>query len=60
MATNALSVSDISIVQVRLVEVRDTGHIIEVYQRENGILKKATTLFKTDMLTSPLLPGFTC
>ena len=27
MATNALSVSDISIVQVRLVEVRDTGHI---------------------------------
>ncbi len=34
--------------------------LIEVYQRENGILKKATTLFKTDILTSPLLPGFSC
>ena len=34
--------------------------LIEVYQRENGILKKAITLFKTDILTSPLLPGFTC
>ena len=33
---------------------------IEVYQRENGVLKKAMTLFKTDRLTSPLLPGFNC
>jgi Uma2 family endonuclease len=34
--------------------------LIEVYRRENGILKKAITLFKTDQLTSPLLPGFSC
>ncbi len=34
--------------------------LIEVYKRENGILKKATTLFKPDILTSPLLPGFSC
>ncbi|MBD1805614.1 Uma2 family endonuclease [Microcoleus sp. FACHB-SPT15] len=33
---------------------------IEVYRRENGVLKKAMTLFKTDRLTSPLLPGFSC
>lgn len=34
--------------------------LIEVYRRENGILKRALTLFKTDQLTSPLLPGFSC
>ncbi|HEY9650783.1 MAG TPA: Uma2 family endonuclease [Coleofasciculaceae cyanobacterium] len=34
--------------------------LIEVYRRENGVLKKAMTLFKTDRLTSPLLPGFSC
>jgi len=33
---------------------------IEVYRRENGVLKKALTLFKADRLTSPLLPGFSC
>ena len=33
--------------------------LIEVYQHENGVLKKAITLFK-NILTSPLLPGFTC
>ncbi len=33
---------------------------IEVYRRENGVLKKAMTLFKADRLTSPLLPGFSC
>lgn len=33
---------------------------IEVYRRENGVLKKAMTLFKADCLTSPLLPGFSC
>lgn len=32
--------------------------LIEVYRRENGILKKALTLFKVDQLTSPLLPEF--
>lgn len=32
--------------------------LIEVYRRENGVLKKAMTLFKADRLTSPLLPGF--
>lgn len=31
---------------------------IEVYRRESGILKKISTLFKTDRLESPLLPGF--
>ncbi len=34
--------------------------LIEVYRRENGILKKEITLFKGDKLTSPLLPGFIC
>ena len=34
--------------------------LIEVYRRENGILKKVLTLFTTDQLTSPLLPGFSC
>ncbi|HEY9743223.1 MAG TPA: Uma2 family endonuclease, partial [Coleofasciculaceae cyanobacterium] len=33
---------------------------IEVYRRENGVLKKAMTLFQADRLTSPLLPGFSC
>jgi Uma2 family endonuclease len=33
---------------------------VEVYRRENGILKKTLTLFKTDQLTSPLMPGFSC
>mgnify|MGYP003445092560 FL=1 len=31
---------------------------IEVYRRENGVLKLAMTLFETDNLTSSLLPGF--
>ena len=31
---------------------------VEVYRRENGILKLAMTLFKEDNLTSPFLPGF--
>ena len=31
---------------------------VEVYLRENGVLKLAMTLFKEDNLTSPLLPGF--
>ncbi len=33
---------------------------IEVYRRDNGILKLAATLFTEDHLTSPLLPGFSC
>jgi len=33
---------------------------IEVYRRENGILKKVLTLWEGDDLTSPLLPGFCC
>lgn len=33
---------------------------IEVYRRENGILKKVMTLFEGDDLTSPLLPEFSC
>lgn len=31
---------------------------IEVYRRENGILKKTMTWFKADRITSPALPGF--
>ncbi len=34
--------------------------LIEVYRRENGVLKKAMTLFPADQLTSGLLPGFSC
>ncbi len=34
--------------------------LIEVYRRENGILKLQMTLYATDCLTSPLLPDFTC
>ena len=33
---------------------------IQVYRRENGILKLEMTLFETDTLTSPLLPEFSC
>nr|WP_271254282.1 Uma2 family endonuclease [Pseudanabaena sp. Chao 1811] len=33
---------------------------IQVYRRENGILRLAMTLFTTDTLTSPLLPEFSC
>lgn len=34
--------------------------LIEVFRRENAILKKAMTLLKADRLTSFLLPGFSC
>lgn len=33
---------------------------IKVYRREEGGLKLAATLFKDDVLTSPILPGFSC
>ncbi|NUN65524.1 Uma2 family endonuclease [Pseudanabaena biceps] len=33
---------------------------VQVYRRENGILKLAMTLFVSDILTSPLLPDFSC
>jgi len=33
---------------------------IEVYWREQAILKLVVTLFNQDELTSPLLPGFSC
>jgi len=33
---------------------------LEVYRRENGLLKKAATLFSGDRLISPLLPGCNC
>jgi Uma2 family endonuclease len=33
---------------------------IAIYRREDGVLKQALTLFKSDQLTSPLLPGFSC
>ncbi|MCW6049580.1 Uma2 family endonuclease [Lyngbya sp. CCAP 1446/10] len=31
---------------------------VEIYRRENGVLKLAMTLFKEDNLSSPLLPDF--
>ena len=33
---------------------------IQIYRRENGILKLAMTLFASNTLTSPLLPEFAC
>ena len=33
---------------------------IQIYRRENGILKLAMTLFASDTLTSTLLPEFSC
>ncbi|MDX2257267.1 MAG: Uma2 family endonuclease [Pseudanabaenaceae cyanobacterium bins.39] len=33
---------------------------IQVYRRENGVLKLAMTLFESDTITSPLLPEFAC
>ncbi len=33
---------------------------IQVYRREQGVLKLAMTLFESDTLTSPLLPDFSC
>lgn len=33
---------------------------IEVYRREQAVLKLVNTLFSTDELTCPLLPGFVC
>ncbi len=33
---------------------------VQVYRRENGVLKLAMTLFESDTLTSSLLPDFSC
>lgn len=33
---------------------------VEIYRRENAVLKLAATLYKEDNLNSPLLPDFTC
>ncbi|MFN3927201.1 MAG: Uma2 family endonuclease [Pseudanabaenaceae cyanobacterium] len=33
---------------------------IEVYRRENGVLKLTMTLYSEDVITSPLLPDFAC
>jgi Uma2 family endonuclease len=33
---------------------------VEVYRRENGVLKLAMTLYASDNLSSPLLSDFTC
>jgi Uma2 family endonuclease len=35
-------------------------HRIELYQRNNGVLILEKTLDETDMLHTPLLPGFNC
>jgi Uma2 family endonuclease len=36
------------------------GRSVEVYRRENAVLKLAATLYEQDELTSPVLPGFSC
>jgi Uma2 family endonuclease len=33
---------------------------VEVYRRENSVLKLVATLYPKDELTSPVLPGFSC
>jgi len=33
---------------------------VEIYRRENNLLKLVVTLFVIDNLTSPMLPGFSC
>ena len=33
---------------------------VEVYRREKAILELVATLYVSDELTSPLMPGFTC
>lgn len=33
---------------------------LEIYRRDNAILKLAATLFKDDIIDSPLLPQFGC
>ncbi len=33
---------------------------IAIYRREEGVLKQALMFFASDILTSPLLPGFSC
>jgi Uma2 family endonuclease len=33
---------------------------LEVYRRDQAMLRLAATLFAEDVLTSPLLPGFSC
>lgn len=35
-------------------------HCVEVYRRENAALKLVATLYSSDELTSPILPGFSC
>ncbi len=34
--------------------------LIEIFRRDNGVLVKAITLYTKDILTSPLLPDFSC
>jgi len=36
------------------------GRSLEIYQREDAVLKLAKTLYENDVLESPLLPGFSC
>jgi Uma2 family endonuclease len=33
---------------------------VEIYQRQNAVLKLAATLYRQDEITSPILPGFSC
>src|SRR5579863_2650875 len=33
---------------------------LEVYRRQEAVLKQVSTLYESDVLQSPLLPGFRC
>ncbi|KYC39801.1 hypothetical protein WA1_30080 [Scytonema hofmannii PCC 7110] len=33
---------------------------VEIYRRQNAVLKLIATLYRQDELTSPILPGFSC
>lgn len=34
--------------------------LLQIFRRDGGVLKLAMTLYPSDTLTSPLLPGFSC
>ena len=38
--------------------VNPTAATVEIYRRDNGMLKLVATLYSQDEITSPLLPGF--
>ncbi|KAF3887042.1 MULTISPECIES: Uma2 family endonuclease [Nostocales] len=41
-----------------IVNLKD--QTVEIYRRQNAVLKLIVTLYQQDELTSPILPGFSC